>query len=101
MAYFLCANEPRALRYFGPRPLIEDNSVRSSSTFLMNAQIGYHLKNNMRVSLDLFNLLNAKVSDIDYYYLSRLSGEPASSVNDIHFRPSESRSLRLTLSRDF
>lgn len=89
------------LRYFGPRPLIEDNSVRSSSTFLMNAQVGYHLKNHTRVALDIFNLLNAKVSEIDYYYQSRLPGEPTAGVNDIHFHPSESRSLRLALSKDF
>ncbi|MGH8532029.1 MAG: hypothetical protein ACREV1_04680 [Gammaproteobacteria bacterium] len=27
------------VRYFGPRPLIEDNSVRSASTTLLNADI--------------------------------------------------------------
>ncbi|MGH8719575.1 MAG: TonB-dependent receptor, partial [Burkholderiales bacterium] len=29
------------LRYFGPRPLIEDNSVRSSSTTLVAGRVGY------------------------------------------------------------
>lgn len=89
------------LRYFGPRPLIEDNSVRSSSTTLVNGRVGYRLKNGYRVAVDAFNLLNAKVSDIDYFYESRLPGEPAGGVADIHFHPSESRSFRLSLSRDF
>jgi hypothetical protein len=32
------------LRYFGPRPLVEDNSVRSSSSTLVNGRIGYKFK---------------------------------------------------------
>jgi len=50
----------------------------------------------MRVELDGFNLLNRKASAIDYHYTSRLPGEPAAGVNDIHFHPIESRSLRVT-----
>ena len=29
-----------------------------------------------RVAADLFNLFDAKVSDIDYFFVSRLPGEP-------------------------
>ncbi len=89
------------LRYFGPRPLIEDNAVRSSSTTLVNGRIGYKLKDGTRLALDVFNLLNAKTSDIDYFYTSRLPGEPAAGVDDIHFHPSESRSFRVSISHDF
>ncbi|HLY74094.1 MAG TPA: TonB-dependent receptor plug domain-containing protein, partial [Planctomycetota bacterium] len=32
------------LRYFGPRPLIEDDSVRSNSTTLVNGRLGYKWK---------------------------------------------------------
>src|SRR5262249_57558512 len=32
------------LRYFGPRPLIEDNSVRSKATTLVNLEAGYYYK---------------------------------------------------------
>src|SRR5712691_1954287 len=32
-------------RYFGPRPLIEDNSARSKSTTLVNLEAGYKYKN--------------------------------------------------------
>ena len=88
-------------RYFGPRPLIEDNSVRSKSTALFNARVGYKINRNLRVELEAFNLTNRKLSAIDYYYTSRLPGEPVAGVNDIHFHPIESRSFRLTVSMNF
>ncbi|MCC7595910.1 TonB-dependent receptor [Janthinobacterium sp. FW305-129] len=85
------------LRYFGPRPLIEDNSVRSASTTLAYARLAYQLNRKTRLSLDVFNLFNKRASDIDYYYASRLPGEGADGVNDRHFHPVEPRSARLTL----
>jgi hypothetical protein len=47
--------------------------------------------------LDVFNLLNAADSDIDYYYTSRLRGEPAGGVDDIHLHPTLPRTARLSL----
>ncbi|PIF13144.1 TonB-dependent receptor [Janthinobacterium sp. 13] len=89
------------LRYFGPRPLIEDNSVRSASTTLAYARLAYQLNRKTRLSLDVFNLFDKRASDIDYYYASRLPGEAADGVNDRHFHPVEPRSVRLTLSYAF
>lgn len=89
------------LRYFGPRPLIEDNSVRSQGTTLAYARVGYPLSADTRVTLDVFNLFNRRVSDIDYYYASRLPGEPAEGVSGIHSHPAEPRTLRVTLSTHF
>jgi hypothetical protein len=51
--------------------------------------------------MDVFNLFNRKASDIDYYYVSRLQGEPAEGVADTHFHPVEPRSVRLTLTANF
>ena len=65
------------VRYFGPRPLIEDNSVRSESSTLWNVQMGYEIVPGARLVADVFNVFNAPASDIDYYYASRLPGEPA------------------------
>ena len=84
-------------RYFGPRPLIEDNSVRSASTSTLNARVGYKINPRTRIELEGFNLTNRKASAIDYFYTSRLRGEPAAGVADSHFHPIESRSLRVTL----
>jgi hypothetical protein len=85
------------LRYFGPRPLIEDNSARSHSSGLLNLRLGDHLVSGLDLRLDIFNLLNRAVSDVDYFYASRLPGEPAQGVNDIHFHPAEPREARLTV----
>lgn len=84
------------LRYFGPRPLIEDNSVASKSSTLVNLRTGYQFDKKMKLTLDVLNLFDNKVSDIDYYYASRLPGE-AGSVDDIHTHPSEPRTARLSL----
>lgn len=83
-------------RYFGPRTLIENNSVRSDATSLANVQGGYQLARNVRVALDVFNLFNAADSDIDYFYTSRLSGEPLGGIADIHTHPTLPRTARVT-----
>jgi len=89
------------LRYFGQRPLIEDNRVRSASTTLAYGRVGYKIDSSTRLTLDGFNLFNRRASDIDYYYASRLPGEAAEGVDDRHFHPVEPRTLRLTLSKNF
>ncbi|WP_232731094.1 TonB-dependent receptor [Janthinobacterium sp. 67] len=89
------------LRYFGPRPLNEDNSVRSASTTLAYARVAYQINRKTRLSLDVFNLFDKRASDIDYYYASRLPGEAVDGVSDRHFHPVEPRSARLTLSYAF
>ena len=88
-------------RYFGPRPLIENNSVRSNSTATINARIGYKINKSLRVELEGYNLTNRKASAIDYYYTSRLPGEPAAGADGVHFHPLESRSFRLSLNANF
>ena len=87
-------------RYFAPRPLIEDNSVRSQSTSLVNARAGYAFSKTLKMQFDVFNLLNRKNNDIDYFYESRLAGELA-PVSDIHFHPVEKRAFRLTLTASY
>ncbi|WP_072386050.1 TonB-dependent receptor [Hyphomicrobium sp. CS1BSMeth3] len=84
------------VRYFGPRPLIEDNSERSEATTTVSARLGYKFASGLIVRLDGFNLLDAKASQIDYFYASRLPGEPAGGVEDKHFHPVEPRSFRLS-----
>jgi len=87
-------------RYFGPRPLIEDNSVRSDSTTLLNLQAGYKYKNWL-AQLDVLNLLDSQDHDINYFYASRLPGEPAAGVADLHFHPVEPRTVRFSLTYKF
>jgi outer membrane receptor protein involved in Fe transport len=89
------------VRHFGPRPLIENASVSSAGTTLWNGEAGYRLSRNTRVVLETFNLFNARVSDIDYFYVSRLPGEPAEGVSDVHTHPALPRTVRLGLQFTF
>ena len=89
------------VRYLGPRALEENNAHRSKATTLAYLRAGYRFNRNVKVALDVFNLFNRRGSDIDYYYASRLKGEPAGGVNDIHFHPVEPRSVRLSLIANF
>ncbi len=99
------------MRYFGPRPLVEDNSQRSQSSTLFSLRASYKLDQRLRLNFDVFNLFNRKASDIDYFYCSRLlSDDPVTSrcrdgttvgVEDIHFHPAEPRSARIALIGNF
>ncbi len=81
------------LRYFADYPLIEDNSQRAGSTTIVNLGLGYQV-GRARIGLLLFNLFDAEDSDIEYFYASRLPGEPVDGLDDRHFHPVESRMLR-------
>jgi TonB-dependent receptor-like protein len=84
-------------RYFGPRPLVEDDSVRSLPSMIFNARAGYKFDNGLKLQLDVLNLFNARTNQIEYYYLSRLPGEPIGGVADRHVHPAEPLAVRLTL----
>jgi hypothetical protein len=88
------------LRYFGPRPLVEDNSVRSKASMTLNGRFGWKIRKDLSLELEAFNITNRRDSAIDYYYESQLKGEAAAAA-DIHFHPIESRSLRATLVKNF
>jgi hypothetical protein len=85
------------VRWFGPRPLIEDDSVRSKSSTLVSGDLSFAPRPGWAIQLSAFNLLDARVSDIDYFYTSRLAGEPLRGVDDIHTHPSAPRTLRVAL----
>ena len=86
-------------RYFGPRALIEDDSVRSQATSLVNLEAGYRFTRSLRLAVDVFNLLDARHSDVDYFYASRLPGEPAEGIEDLHLHPTLPRTARVSLQR--
>jgi outer membrane receptor protein involved in Fe transport len=87
-------------RYVGGRPLIEDDSVRSRLSTLVNVNAGYKITPKMSVSLELLNLFNRKSNDIEYFYESRLRDE-LFPVADKHVHPSEPRSFRVIFSAKF
>ena len=88
------------LRYFGSRPLIEDNSFTSSETILLNAQVGCHLNKTWTISAEILNLLDRRDHDIDYAYESRIT--PASVARtETHFHPVEPVQVRFGLTARF
>ena len=88
------------LRAFGPRNLTSDAIYQSSSTILVNAEVGYHFNQKWRVSAQLLNLLNRYDHDIDYAYISRIAptGDPA--FGDV-MHPTEPFQVRFSLVRTF
>ena len=82
-------------RHFGAAPLIEDNSVRSDATTVVNLEVGRRI-GRFSVSLAAYNLLDSQDNDITYFYESQLPGE-GSPVADRHFHPVEPRTLRMTV----
>ena len=85
------------LRHLGPRPLIEDASVAADGSFLVNAEAGYRLTQGMRIVLDVLNVFDASDSDVEYFYASRLPGEPLEGVDDRHAHPVAPRAARVAL----
>jgi outer membrane receptor protein involved in Fe transport len=85
------------LRYFGPRALVDDDTIQSRATTLVNLEGGYQIARRLRATVEVFNVFDASVSDIDYYFASRLPGEPAEGVEDIHFHPAVPRTARVSL----
>jgi outer membrane receptor protein involved in Fe transport len=88
------------VRYLGEAPLIENNSVRSDSTMLVNVEAGYRFTERLSAYLTVFNLFDAEDNDITYFYESQLPGE-AAPVEDVHFHPVEPRTFRVTVGLSF
>ena len=83
-------------RILGPAPLIEDNSARSDSTTFVNGLLDYDF-GHFKVKLECLNLLDSHGDEIQYFYTSRLQGEPADGVDDYHFHAFEPRTFRVSV----
>lgn len=88
-------------RYFGPRALTQNGAVRSKASSLIYARLGCEIGPSWDLALSVFNLLDERANDIEYVYASRLPGEPAAGVSDIHIHPAEPREFRVILTRKF
>ena len=86
-------------RYLGKSALIADNSVGGDPSFIMNAGVSKEF-GSFRVGFEILNLTNSKDNEIEYFYASRLRGEPA-PVDDRFIHPLEPRSSRLVLRKSF
>ena len=82
------------LRYAGPRPLTDDNSVRAGGSATVTGRIGYKVNSKLRLELEGFNLTGRGGAAISYFYASRLKGE-SEAKDDVHFHPLEPRNFRI------
>jgi Outer membrane receptor proteins, mostly Fe transport len=88
------------LRYFSAQPLIEDGSEWAPSSLTSNLRLGWRGK-AWEVSAEVLNVFDRENHDIAYFYESRLPGEAAEGVADLHFHPAEPRTLRVSVTRSF
>jgi outer membrane receptor protein involved in Fe transport len=82
------------LRYFGERPLVEDGSVKSDGSTVVNLRAGYRAP-GWTLKVDVLNLFDSDEHDIDYFYASRLPGEAGGGVEDVHYHVLEPRTVRV------
>lgn len=93
-ALFDRLNAALRVRYAGPRPLIEDNSVRGPATTVVNLRAARTF-GSVEVSAEVLNLFDTSRADADYFYGSRLPGEPLEGVEGIQSRTVEPRMIRI------
>ena len=96
-------NAAMRIRYLGPHPLIEDNSQRGESTFLVNLRAAWTPSRlpGWEIYGELLNALDSEDDDIDYFYETRFPGEPAGGVLDRNSRIVEPRQVRVGVKKTF
>ncbi len=87
-------------RYFDGAPLVEDGSVESDGSTIAHLALGWS-NDTWRAQVDVLNLLDSDDHDIDYFYASRLPGEAADGVEDVHYHVFEPRQVRASVSYKF
>ena len=66
-----------------------------------NLDVGCSFSPGWKAQVGIFNLFNSRGEAADFYYTSRLQGEPALGVTGFQSHPLEPRSARLTLTKSF
>ena len=100
------------MEYFGPRQLDTAGNAYSTPSTIFSAQITGKLPKNQRLTFDVFNIFNAEVPDVTYFYNSWLPQDAKNPANvsnpainpalggagiaDYHFHPAQKRAVRLT-----
>jgi outer membrane receptor protein involved in Fe transport len=96
-------NAAARLRYLGPHALIEDDSVRGDDTLLVNLRAAWTPQRfkGWEIYGELLNALDSKAHDIDYFYETRLPGEPAEGIAGRNSRIVEPRQVRVGIKKTF
>lgn len=102
-------------RRLGPHPLVDGGpltdgrpwpwqpgiAARGGGYSEWNLELGRDFAADWHLQLAIYNLFDSQANAADYYYQSRLPGEPAHGFSDFQVHPIEPRSARITLTRRF
>jgi hypothetical protein len=89
-------------RRLGTHPLVDGSQFPQDGGYSeWNLDVTYALSQGWKVQVGIFNLFNSHGEAADFYYTSRLSGEPAAGVAGFQRHPLEPRAARFTLTRLF
>jgi hypothetical protein len=88
-------------RYLGDYPLSSDDKVRGSGYGEWNCDVHYAVGSGWSTWLGVYNILNSKANSMEYWYVDRVRGQPATGVADVHVHPLEPATIRLTIAKDF
>lgn len=80
------------MRYLGDRPADPDRTATARGYTLFSWTGRYRYK-SVEAFLSVENLANSKWRESQFFFTSRLPGEPAAGVEDIHFTPGNPRSF--------
>jgi hypothetical protein len=87
-------------RKLGPHPLADGARTPESEGYSeFNLDVDYKLAGGWRLGVTVSNLLNSHDDAADYYYVTRLRGEPVGGIEDFQVHPLEPRAARFTVSR--
>ena len=73
--------------------MVVDDRARSPAYTTVDLQLGYQRPGKWLIAADIFNLLDVKWNDIEYYYVSRLRNE-AFATPDFVVHPGVPRTIR-------
>jgi len=88
-------------RYLGEHPLVEDDSVRSEPTTIVNLRAAWTPTPRWELYGELLNALDSDDKDIEYLYESYLPAIDLAPVEDVHSRAVEPRMIRLGVKKSF
>ena len=80
------------MRYLGDRFADEDRRFAARGYTLLNWTGRYRYR-NLEAFLSVENLADVHWREAQFFFTSRLPGEPAAGVNDVHFTPGAPRSF--------
>jgi outer membrane receptor protein involved in Fe transport len=80
------------MRYLGDRPANDERTAVAEGYTLFSLTTRYRYR-NLEAFLSIENLTNTKWREAQLSFTSRLPGEPAAGVSDIHFTPGNPRSF--------